>query len=136
MDARRILAAFLFCSLVATGCASDSGGLPIYDPGHFCMTAAFLPVRIEGDAPADPPMWGIASNGSRVDLMWPPDFTLRRTETTLEVVDSGGKVVAQQGELLVGAGGGHVSGEPDAPFAICEIGTKYYTSSQAPRLSA
>jgi hypothetical protein len=116
-------------ALAATGCLTETGALPIYDPGHFCMTAALLPVRIDGAPDANPPIWGIASNGSRVNLMWPPGFTLRMDAGILEVLDTDGNAVARQGELLVDAGGGTPSGQPNAPFAICQIGTRLYTSS-------
>ena len=134
MEARRLAAASLLaaCTVVATACARDDGGLPTYDPGHFCSLAALLPVRIEGDPGADPPIWGIGKTG-RVELVWPIGFTLHTTGGVLEVLDTDGKVVARQGELLVGAGGGGASGEPDAPIQICIIGTRIYTSRASGR---
>lgn len=131
VDTRRVAAAWLalLCALGAAGCATSAGGLPTFDPGDFCSLAELLPVRIEGDRAADPPIWGVASNGSRVDLLWPIGFTLRATDGRLEVVDSNGEVVARKGEFLVGAGGGSAGGQPDAPFEICIIGTTIYTSA-------
>jgi hypothetical protein len=125
--------AFTLATILLIGCSSGQGGsLPTYEPGPFCSTAELLPLRIAGDATKTPPLWGVTENGLRIDLLWPLGFSMRAYGGRLEVLDPQGLVVARQGDRLVGAGGGHVNGQPNAPFEICQIGNKFYTGSAAP----
>jgi hypothetical protein len=82
-------------------------GLPTYQ-SRFCSPAALLfPVRIEIDPDREPPVWGTRTDsGARLDLLWPPDYSLREHGTDgLAVVNGEGLVIATDGTVLESLGG-------------------------------
>jgi hypothetical protein len=84
------------------------------------------PFRVAVDLTREDPVWGVLEDGTIVNLLWPPGFSLRTTPE-VAVVDDTGKVVARPGHVISDAGG-----EPGPPAIICSIGGVHYPLNRAP----
>ena len=87
---------------------------------HFdaCPAALLSPVRfavIAGD-----PAFLFVDSGHEVDVIWPIGFTAWYMDGHGVLLDSSGKQVAQEGDMLDNLGG---AGEP---FHVCSIGPAVY----------
>ena len=81
-----------------------------------CPAAGLGPLRISIDLSASNPVSGShLLDGQPFEIIWPPGFTLR-TSPEPAVVDSFGKVVAIDGQVIERAGG-----SPGPPAFICSI---------------
>jgi hypothetical protein len=119
----------LILAVMLAGCSSSaalpsSGGLPTWDPGAFCDTAALIgPIHV--DPKANPPTWvGYGSSG--LYLEWPTGFSLREVNGEAAVVDPAGQVIVTQTHSNAGAIGGGVGQNRPGWFAICQVGGRSY----------
>jgi hypothetical protein len=127
--------ALFLCGFLVVACqgaaptgSPAAGQLPTWDPGPFCPIAELLPATVRVDPGADPPTWIVSP---RTNLEWPVGFRLQVTNGVGEVVDPDGTVVVRDGGQLVGAFGG-ASARGGSWFAVCGIGSRYYTTSTRP----
>ena len=106
-------------------------GLAVEDPGPplpsgaqwACPLAEALPVRLAKDGQT---LVFISLDAKHtVDLVWPRGFTARLLDGRAELIGRDGSVIARDGDVLDGIGGG-VGSAGDA-FHVCSVaGTSYY----------
>ena len=87
---------------------------------YACDLALLLPVRVvaQGQAVA----FVSVATGEQIRLVWPRGFSARRVEGRAEIVTPNGSVLAREGDVLSGLGGG----SPGTEFHICSVGGTIY----------
>lgn len=97
-----------------------------------CTPAGILPFHLVIDPSQTPAVWGIwvanehpaglPPSNARVEIRWPPHFTLQRLPDAA-VLDPSGAIVGRNGDLVEDAGG---SGS-DGQITICSLHGQDYS---------
>lgn len=130
LSARSWRALMLAVALMAAACAgpgaspSQDRGLALrtHEASTLCQSGGLLPFLLAGDPAAADPVWGVATDGSRLELSWPSGFRATSGPPIL-ILAPGGTIVARVGDRITGAGGGTGA---DGRIWICDLGGQTY----------